>query len=176
MRLPDYKEARSRDKRDYKRVEFSFEESIKGKYKGKKFFLKTYGCQMNEHDSENIEALLVELGFEKVEDYNLADLVLLNTCSIRENAHNKAFGMLGRLKHLKQEKKDLIVGLCGCMAQEENVVESLMKKYKWVDIVFGTHNIHNLPNILNTSSSDCKTNKSDIVNSPQLDLSLLKKL
>ena len=79
MRLPDYKEARSRDKRDYKRVEFSFEESIKGKYKGKKFFLKTNGCQMNEHDSENIEALLVELGFEKVEDYNLADLVLLNT-------------------------------------------------------------------------------------------------
>ena len=103
MRLPDYKEARTRDKRDYKRVEFSFEDSIKGKYKGKTFFLKTYGCQMNEHDSENIEALLIELGFSKVDDYNLADLVLLNTCSIRENAHNKAFGMLGRLKHLKQE-------------------------------------------------------------------------
>ncbi len=148
MRLPDYKEARSRDKRDYKRVEFSFEESIKGKYKGKKFFLKTYGCQMNEHDSENIEALLVELGFEKVDDYNLADLVLLNTCSIRENAHNKAFGMLGRLKHLKSQKKDLLIGLCGCMAQEASVVDEILKDYKFVNFVFGTHNMYQLPEII----------------------------
>ena len=156
MRLPDYKEARSRDKRDYKRVEFSFEESIKGKYKGKKFFLKTYGCQMNEHDSENIEALLVELGFEKVEDYNLADLVLLNTCSIRENAHNKAFGMLGRLKHLKSQKKDLLIGLCGCMAQEASVVEEILKDYKFVNFVFGTHNMYQLPEIIDKAIIDNK--------------------
>ena len=100
MNLPNYQEARTRDKRDYKRVDFVFDKNIKNKYKGKKFFLKTYGCQMNEHDSENIEALLSDLGFEKVSDYNDADLILLNTCSIRENAHNKAFGMLGRIKHL----------------------------------------------------------------------------
>ena len=68
MRLPDYKEARTRDKRDYKTVNFSFDDAVKGKYKGKKFFLKTYGCQMNEHDSENIAALLCELGFSRVED------------------------------------------------------------------------------------------------------------
>ena len=148
MRLPDYKEARTRDKRDYKRVEFSFEDSIKGKYKGKTFFLKTYGCQMNEHDSENIEALLIELGFSKVDDYNLADLVLLNTCSIRENAHNKAFGMLGRLKHLKQEKPELLVGLCGCMAQEASVVDEILKNYKFVNFVFGTHNMYQLPEII----------------------------
>ena len=148
MRLPDYKEARTRDKRDYKRVEFSFEESIKGKYKGMKFFLKTYGCQMNEHDSENIEALLVELGFDKVDDYLDADLVLLNTCSIRENAHNKAFGMLGRLKHLKQEKPGLLVGLCGCMAQEASVVDEILKNYKFVNFVFGTHNMYQLPEII----------------------------
>ena len=156
MRLPDYKEARTRDKREYKRVEFSFEDSIKGKYKGKKFFLKTYGCQMNEHDSENIEALLNELGFEKVEDYNEADLVLLNTCSIRENAHNKAFGMLGRLKHLKSMKKDLLIGLCGCMAQEASIVEEILKDYKFVNFVFGTHNMYQLPEIIDKAIEENK--------------------
>lgn len=148
MHLPDYKEARTRDKRDYKRVNFKFNDNIKDKYKGKSFFLKTYGCQMNEHDSENIEALLINLGFSKTLDYMDADLVLLNTCSIRENAHNKAFGMLGRLKHLKQEKPDLLVGLCGCMAQEASVVNEILNDYKWVNFVFGTHNMYNLPNII----------------------------
>ena len=148
MNLPNYQEARTRDKRDYKRVDFVFDKNIKNKYKGKKFFLKTYGCQMNEHDSENIEALLSDLGFEKVSDYNDADLILLNTCSIRENAHNKAFGMLGRIKHLKSEKKDLIVGLCGCMAQETSVVEEIMRDYRFVNFVFGTHNLYQLPDIL----------------------------
>src|SRR5699024_12663682 len=116
MHLPDYKEARKRDIRPYHRVEFQFDDKVKNKYQGKTFYLKTYGCQMNEHDSENIEALLEFLGFTKVDDYTVADLVLLNTCSIRENAHNKAFGMLGRLKHLKQDRKSVVVGLCGCMA------------------------------------------------------------
>ena len=148
MHLPDYKEARTRDKRDYKRVNFKFNDDIKDKYKGKSFFLKTYGCQMNEHDSENIEALLINLGFSKTLDYMDADLVLLNTCSIRENAHNKAFGMLGRLKHLKQEKPDLLVGLCGCMAQEASVVNEILNDYKWINFVFGTHNMYNLPNII----------------------------
>ena len=156
MRLPDYKEARTRDKREYRRVEFSFENSIKGKYKGKTFFLKTYGCQMNEHDSENISALLCELGFSKVDDYRDADLVLLNTCSIRENAHNKAFGMLGRLKHLKSQKKDLLIGLCGCMAQETSVVDEILKNYKFVNFVFGTHNMYQLPEIIDKAIEENK--------------------
>ena len=148
MHLPNYKDARRREDKSYKRVEFNFDNKIKDKYKGKTFYLKTYGCQMNEHDSENIEALLTGLGFSKVDDYEKADLVLLNTCSIREHAHNKAFGMLGRLKHLKAQKKDLIVGLCGCMAQEASVVEEIINKYKWVNFVFGTHNMYQLPNII----------------------------
>ena len=148
MHLPNYNEARTRDKREYKRVDYSFSDEIKNKYIGKSFHLKTYGCQMNEHDSENIEALLVELGFTKVDDYCDADLVLLNTCSIRENAHNKAFGMLGRLKHLKQEKPELLVGLCGCMAQEASVVDEILKNYKFVNFVFGTHNMYQLPEII----------------------------
>ena len=156
MNLPDFMEARSRDKRDYKRVDFSIDKDVINKYKGMKYFIKTYGCQMNEHDSENIEALLEELGFSKVDNYLDADLVLLNTCSIRENAHNKAFGMLGRLKHLKNEKKNLIIGLCGCMAQEVSVVEAILRDYKFVNFVFGTHNMHQLPNILDKAIAENK--------------------
>ncbi len=169
MKLPDYKEARTRDIREYKTVEFKFDNKIKNKYKGMKFHLKTYGCQMNEHDSENIKALLVSLGFEEVEDYEKADLVLLNTCSIRENAHNKAFGMLGRLKHLKMEKKDLIIGLCGCMAQEASVVEEILRDYKFVNFVFGTHNMYQLPNIIdeaiktNTQQIEVLSREADLV-------------
>ena len=156
MHLPNYKDARRREDKDYKRVDFKFDSKIKDKYKGKTFYLKTYGCQMNEHDSENIEALLTGLGFKKVDNYESADLVLLNTCSIRENAHNKAFGMLGRLKHLKAQKKDLIVGLCGCMAQEASVIEEIIKKYSWVNFVFGTHNMYQLPNIIDRAIEENK--------------------
>ena len=156
MHLPDYKEARTRDPRSYKRVKFVENNDVKDKYQGKTFFLKTYGCQMNEHDSENIEALLTFLGFKKVDNYMMADLVLLNTCSIRENAHNKAFGMLGRLKHLKQEKRDLIVGVCGCMAQEASVVEDILTNYKWVNFVLGTHNLYQLPEIIDKAIEENK--------------------
>ena len=156
MHLPNYIDARKRDNREYKRVDFKFDEDIKNKYKGKTFYLKTYGCQMNEHDSENISALLIELGFTPVDDYLDADLVLLNTCSIRENAHNKAFGMLGRLKHLKDTKKDLLIGLCGCMAQEASVVEEIMEKYKYVNFVFGTHNLYELPEIIDRAVEENK--------------------
>ena len=93
MHKPNYLEARSRDKREYQRKDFSFDSHYLEKYKGKTYYIKTYGCQMNEHDSENIAALLEKLGFQRVDSYLKADLVLLNTCSIRENAHNKAFGM-----------------------------------------------------------------------------------
>ena len=121
----------------------------------KKYFVKTYGCQMNVHDSENICAILEDLGYTESIEMEDADIIILNTCAIRENAHNKMFGFLGRVKHLK-ESKDIICGICGCMAQEENVVETLKNKYKWVDIVFGTHNIHKLPYILEESINNKK--------------------
>lgn len=156
MRLPDFKEARTRDIRDYKTVKFEIDDSIKNKYQGKTFHVKTYGCQMNEHDSENLKALLKTIGFTEEEDYEKADLVLLNTCSIRENAHNKAFGMLGRLKHLKEERPEVLVGLCGCMAQEVSVVEEILKDYRFVNFVFGTHNIHELPSIIDKAIEENK--------------------
>jgi len=158
MNLPDYIEAR---KRTRNKVDIEmYNNDIKGLGIGKTYHIKTYGCQMNEHDSENIKAILEELGFTYCDNYESSDLVLLNTCSIRENAHNKAFGMLGRLKHLKESSNpNLIVGLCGCMAQEEGVVKEIISKYKWVNFVFGTHNLHRLPYLLN---ENFKSNKSEI--------------
>lgn len=152
MILPNYKEARKREKKDYNIVDYKIDKKYINSFCGKTYYLKTYGCQMNEHDSENISAMIEELGFKKVESYEEADLVLLNTCSIRENAHNKAFGMLGRLKHIKETtNKGLIIGLCGCMAQEEGVVDEILKDYKFVNFVFGTHNLYELPEIINRS-------------------------
>ena len=156
MLLPNYKEAKSRGKSKVEKEIYKIDDSLKSLGKRKKYYVKTYGCQMNEHDSENIEAMLEEMGFKKALDYEDADLVILNTCSIRENAHNKAFGMLGRLKHLKEQKKNLIIGVCGCMAQEEKVVEDIMKKYKYVNFVFGTHNIHRLPQVLKEAIESSK--------------------
>ena len=159
MKLPNYNEARKRTKGLTEKEYYEIDSSLKNIGKNKKYFVKTYGCQMNEHDSENIEAMLEEMGFTKEENYEEADLIILNTCSIRENAHNKAFGMLGRLKHLKAVHKDLVIGVCGCMAQEEAVVKDIMTKYKFVNFVFGTHNIHRLPNVLGEA---IKNNKQEI--------------
>ncbi|MBQ2946624.1 MAG: tRNA (N6-isopentenyl adenosine(37)-C2)-methylthiotransferase MiaB [Bacilli bacterium] len=153
MSLPNLKEAKIRTNKEIKiiRDEYKVPENMKTIGKNKKYFLKTYGCQMNVHDSENIKAILEDMSFEETVQMEDADIIILNTCAIRENAHNKMFGFLGRVKHLKQNKKDIICGICGCMAQEETVVDDLKNKYKWVDIVFGTHNIHKLPEILEES-------------------------
>ena len=153
MKLPDLNEARKRTKKEIliKTNDYIVKENLKELGLGKKYYIKTYGCQMNVHDSENIKAILEDMSFTETDKFEEADLILLNTCAIRENAHNKVFGFLGRVKHLKQTKPHIICGVCGCMAQEENVVNEIKDKYRWVDIVFGTHNIHNLPNILSTS-------------------------
>jgi len=118
----------------------------------KTYHIKTYGCQMNEHDTEMMSAMLEEMGYTKCDVMEEADVILLNTCAIRENAHNKVFGMLGRIKHLREERPNIIVGLCGCMAQEEVVIDEIKTKLKWLDLVFGTHNIHRLPILLNEVS------------------------
>ena len=154
MNLPDLKDAKKRTRYVPKTINYKINDKFKDIGKNKTYFIKTYGCQMNEHDTENIKALLEEVGFKESNDMENADLILLNTCAIRENAHNKVFGMLGRIKHLKESKPDIIVGICGCMAQEEDVAKEIYDKYKWVDIVFGTHNINTLPDILYERLSD----------------------
>jgi tRNA-2-methylthio-N6-dimethylallyladenosine synthase len=125
---------------------------------GKTYYIKTYGCQMNVHDSENIKAILEDMSFKETDSMEKADLILLNTCAIRENAHNKVFGMIGRIKHMKEDRPNIIVGVCGCMAQEEVVVNEILDKFSFVDLVFGTHNIHKLPEVLNKAMNDKKIN------------------
>ncbi len=153
MNLPNLKEAGKRTKKPISFIldEYELPEQFKNIGLNKKYYIKTYGCQMNVHDTENIKALLELMSYEETENFENADIILLNTCAIRENAHNKMFGFLGRVKHLKETNPYVITAICGCMAQEENVVEALMKKYKWVDIVFGTHNIHRLPYLLDNT-------------------------
>ena len=153
--LPNLLEAKKRTNNKVKNYKYIKDDKYKEVGKNKTYYIKTYGCQMNVHDSENIKALLEEMSFSEVDNMEDADLILLNTCAIRENAHNKVFGFLGRVKHLK-ETKDVITGICGCMAQEENVVNEIKNKYKWVDIVFGTHNISELPRILSDSINNNK--------------------
>ena len=155
MNLPDMIEAKKRTK-DKVKYEYYNIDNI-GMFNGKKYFIRTYGCQMNVHDSEEIKALLESVGYKETDIMEDADLILLNTCAIRENAHDKVFGFLGRCKHLKKDKKDLIIGLCGCMAQEEHVVDEILNKHKYIDIVFGTHNLNELPTMLIN-----KMNKIDI--------------
>ncbi|WP_138493901.1 tRNA (N6-isopentenyl adenosine(37)-C2)-methylthiotransferase MiaB [Paenibacillus pinistramenti] len=118
---------------------------------GKHYIVYTFGCQMNEHDSETIKGLLEQMGYKPTEDRKEADIILLNTCAIRENAEDKVFGELGHLKHLKTEKPDMLLGVCGCMSQEETVVNRILQKHGFVDLIFGTHNIHRLPYLIHES-------------------------
>ena len=156
MNLPNLKDARKRTKNKVNILKdaYNVPNNIKNIGKNKTYHIITYGCQMNVHDSENISAIMEEMGYKKNDDMDSSDVIILNTCAIRENAHNKVKGMLGRIKHLKEEKNDVITVLCGCMAQEEEIANMLKDKYKWVNIVFGTHNIHMLPKYLeNTINS-----------------------
>ena len=174
MKIPNYKDARKRSKEEVLIRNFSLDNQYLDLGKNKKFFLKTYGCQMNEHDSENIKGMLNMMQFTETEDIEEADLILLNTCSIRENAHNKAFGMLGRIKHLKETNPNIVVGLCGCMAQEEGVISEILQKYRFLNFVFGTHNLDDLPKLVAEGFKGSKLNidvlsvEGDILNSSAL--------
>ena len=158
MKIPNYKDARKRSKEEVLIRNFSLDNQYLDLGKNKKFFLKTYGCQMNEHDSENIKGMLNMMQFTETEEMEEADLILLNTCSIRENAHNKAFGMLGRIKHLKETNPNIVVGLCGCMAQEEGVISEILQKYRFLNFVFGTHNLDDLPKLVAEGFKGSKLN------------------
>ena len=151
MLVPNALEEKKRTGNEVKVRKYEINPDYKTLGIGKSYFVKTYGCQMNVHDSENIRAMLEEMGYKEASNMEGADLILLNTCAIRENAHNKVFGMLGRIKHLKAERPDVMVGLCGCMAQEESVVDEILNRYKWMDFVFGTHNLDRLPEVLHNS-------------------------
>lgn len=160
MNLPNIKDARyrSKDRVSVYYDKYNIPERVENIGKEKTYALLTYGCQMNVHDSENISGIMEELSYTKVEDYEKADVIILNTCAIRENAHNKVIGILGRIKKLRESNKDIITIITGCMPQEESVATMLKDKYKWVDIVIGTHNIYELPLLLEKVYNEKKQN------------------
>ncbi|AXH98770.1 tRNA (N6-isopentenyl adenosine(37)-C2)-methylthiotransferase MiaB [Sporosarcina sp. PTS2304] len=146
---PSLKDAKKRGKEEIEYHDnFQIDSRFKGMGQGRKFHIQTFGCQMNEHDTEVMAGIFMALGYELTDNVKDANVILLNTCAIRENAENRVFGELGHLKPLKLEKPDLLIGVCGCMSQEESVVKKILKTYDQVDMIFGTHNIHRLPNIL----------------------------
>ncbi len=113
-----------------------------------RFFIDTYGCQMNEHDSEKLHGMLKTMGYVEGESFRDADLVIINTCCVRENAELRVFGNLGHMKPIKEKRKDFKIAGCGCMMQQPQVVEKIKQTYTQVDLVFGTHNLHEFPELL----------------------------
>ena len=118
------------------------------------FHITTFGCQMNEHDSEIIDGLLTERGFSSVKERKDASIVIINTCSVRDNADKRFFGTLGQLKKKKESDPSFIVCVCGCMMQQQRVVDIIKSKYPWVDVIFGTNSIHHIPELIEKVSME----------------------
>lgn len=112
------------------------------------YHIITFGCQMNEHDSEALAGMLDNMGFEQAAELKDAGIVLLNTCCVRGTAENKVFSLLGRLRRMKRDKPELIIGVGGCMAQQEGMARRLRQMFSHVDLIFGTHNVHQLPDLI----------------------------
>ncbi|ACL69918.1 tRNA (N6-isopentenyl adenosine(37)-C2)-methylthiotransferase MiaB [Halothermothrix orenii] len=114
----------------------------------RKYFILTYGCQMNVHDSEKLAGMLEEMGYKSTNNLEEADIIMVNTCAVRENAELRVFGRVGDFKRLKEKNPDLIIGVGGCMMQIDENARKLYEKYPHVDLIFGTHNIHHIPELI----------------------------
>ena len=112
------------------------------------FHIVTYGCQMNAHDSEKLAGMLLAMGMTEADDRRNADLVLFNTCCVRDNAERRALGNVTWLKELKKDNPELIIGVCGCMVQQPQMAQRILKQYRFIDLAFGTHNLYKLPSLL----------------------------
>ncbi len=146
MHLPNLEEAKDRTSKENKYINLN--ENYKKVFQGKKYFLRTYGCQMNVHDSEALRAYLETLGFTSTETLEDANVVVLNTCAIRENARDKVIGFLGKCKYLKKNRDDFKIVLAGCMSEQPDVIEDIKKNHQYIDIIIGTHNLPDLPKLL----------------------------
>ena len=122
----------------------------------KKYHIVTYGCQMNVHESEKIAGILFKMGYRETKETEDADIIVFNTCCIRENAENHAFGNIGALKKLKKRKPDLIVAVGGCMTQEKGKTEVLKRKFPFIDIMFGTLNLEELQELIELKQREKK--------------------
>ena len=132
----------------------------------KTYHIITYGCQMNEHDSENIAGLLEAMGYEHIDDPYKADVTVINTCSVRDNADKRFFGTLGQFKKVRKANPDFVLAVCGCMPQQPRVVAEINKRFAWVDIVFGTQNIAAFPDLLEERLNGRKKVRAIIDNNP----------
>lgn len=147
--LPNHSDAAKRSKEAVPCIDtFMLDEEQRRLGDNKTYYISTYGCQANERDSETLRGILEAMGFSDNQKPEGADVILMNTCGIRENASNNVLGEVGMYKKLYRQNKDLVVGLCGCMSQEEGFVETLLEKYPHVRLLFGTHNIQDLPGML----------------------------
>ncbi len=134
--------------------ELNYQKEMKTEKK-KLYYLATFGCQMNEHDSEKLAGMLNEMGYAEGTKMEESDLIIYNTCCVRENAELKVYGHLGTMKQIKKENPDLVIAICGCMMQQPQVVEHIKRVYRHVDLIFGTHNLYKFPELLfNSISSD----------------------
>ncbi|MGM9979460.1 MAG: tRNA (N6-isopentenyl adenosine(37)-C2)-methylthiotransferase MiaB [Clostridium sp.] len=115
----------------------------------KTYHIVTYGCQMNEEDSEKMSGMLKSMGYEKTENRDEASIIIFNTCCVRENAENRVYGNLGELKKVKKRNPNLVIAICGCMMQQEGMADKILKTFPYVDIIFGTHNAYKFPEYLN---------------------------
>ncbi len=156
---PDLSQARKRSRQETQVIKDSFDipSSMQNIGEGQTYFIRTYGCQANERDSETLRGILEAMGYVQSDVMETSQIIILNTCAIRENAEQKVFGKIGNIKNLKQKNEDVILAICGCMAQEESVVNAIMTKYPHVDLVFGTHNLHRLPQLLESAMASQKT-------------------
>lgn len=123
----------------------------------KKMYIVTYGCQQNVSDSEKLKGMFIDMGYQETVKKEEADVILYNTCCVRENAELKVYGHLGALKKLKEQKPELIIAVCGCMMQQAHVVEHINKKYRHVDLIFGTHNLYKFPQLLEQALNEKNT-------------------
>ena len=123
--------------------------NIKNNDKDLKYYIETWGCQMNEEDSEKLSGMLKRQGYTRTEVREDASIIIFNTCCVRENAENKVFGNLGMLKKQKEKNPDLIIAICGCMMQQKGMADDILKRFPYVDIIFGTHNSYKFPEYLN---------------------------
>ena len=146
MHLPDLNIAKDRTRKENQYI--YLKEDYKKAFTNKKYFLRTYGCQMNVHDSEAIRNYLETLGFINTEKIEEANLVVLNTCAIRENARDKVVGFLGKCKYLKKNHDDFKIILTGCMSEQPDFIDVVRKNHQYVDLIIGTHNLHELPKLL----------------------------
>lgn len=156
--LPDIDKGRIRDK-EFNTYYYSYlpSKELFSFFNNKKFFIRTYGCQANIRDEETIAGLLKSLGMERTIIKEEADISILNTCAVRENAEDKVYGEIGEFKNIKLKKKDMILCICGCMIEQKHIIDFLTDKFNYIDIIFGTHNIHNFISLLDQFLSDRKS-------------------